>query len=84
MLTVDTTATRYWLYAAGNDSANWESDYAEGIMAIGWSEMGDLSAYGSKEEIRAKMRELYGGTGSYANQVLATWQFANEIKEALI
>ena len=80
VLTVDTSATRYWLYAAGNDSANWESDYAEGIMAIGWSEMGDLSAYSSKEEIRAKMRELYGGTGSYANQVLATWQFANEIK----
>ena len=26
------------------------------------------------------MRELYGGTGSYRNQVLATWQFANEIK----
>ena len=42
--------------------------------------MGDLSAYSSKEEMRAKMRELYGGTGSYKNQVLATWQFANEIK----
>ena len=80
VLTVDTTATRYWLYAAGDGSANWESDYAEGIMAIGWPGMGDLSAYGSKEEMRGKMRELYGGTGSYRNQVLATWQFANEIK----
>lgn len=80
VLTADTTATRYWLYAAGDSSANWESDYAEGIMAIGWSGMGDLSAYSSKEEMRAKMRELYGGTGSYRNQALATWQFANEIK----
>lgn len=80
VLAVDTAATRYWLYAAGDSSANWESDYAEGIMAIGWPGMGDLSAYSSKEEMRAKMRELYGGTGSYKNQVLATWQFANEIK----
>lgn len=80
VLAVDTTATRYWLYAAGDSSANWESDYAEGIMAIGWSGMGDLSAYGSKEEMRAKMRELYGDTGSFRNQALATWQFANEIK----
>ena len=80
VLAVDTAATRYWLYAAGDGSANWESDYAEGVMAIGWPGMGDLSAYSSKEEMRAKMRELYGGTGSYKNQVLATWQFANEIK----
>lgn len=49
-------------------------------MAIGWAELGDLSAYGSKEEIRAAMRKLYGGTGSHRNQVLATWQFANEVK----
>ncbi len=80
VLTVDAASTRYWLYAAGDGSANWESDYAEGIMAIGWSGMGDLSVYSSKEEMRGKMRELYGGTGSYRNQVLATWQFANEIK----
>lgn len=80
VLAADTTATRYWLYAAGDGSANWENDYAEGIMAIGWAELGDLSAYGSKEEIRAAMRKLYGGTGSHRNQVLATWQFANEVK----
>ena len=80
VLAADTAATRYWLYAAGDGSANWESDHAEGIMAIGWSGMGDLSAYSSKEEMRAKMRKLYGGAGSYKNQVLAPWQFANEIK----
>ena len=80
ILTSDTTATRYWLYAAGDGSANWESDYAAGIMAIGWSELGDLMNYSSKEEMRNTMRKVYGGNGSYRNQVLATWQFANEIK----
>lgn len=79
-LTVDETAVRYWLYAAGDGSVNWENDYDEGIMAIGWDDMGDLMQYSSKEEMRAKMREVYGGTSSYKNQVHATWQFANDIK----
>ena len=79
-LTADDTAVRYWLYAAGDGSVNWENDYAEGIMAIGWDDMGDLMQYSSKEEMRAKMREVYGGTSSYKNQVHATWQFANDIK----
>lgn len=79
-LAVDDTAVRYWLYAAGDGSVNWENDYAEGIMAIGWDDMGDLMQYSSKEEMRAKMREVYGGTSSYKNQVHATWQFANDIK----
>ena len=79
-LTADDTAVRYWLYAAGDGSVNWESDYADGIMAIGWDDMGDLMQYSSKEEMRAKMREVYGGTSSYKNQVHATWQFVNDIK----
>lgn len=79
-LTVDDTAVRYWLYVAGDGSVNWENDYDEGIMAIGWDDMGDLMQYSSKEEMRAKMREVYGGASSYKNQVHATWQFANDIK----
>ena len=67
-LTVDDTAVRYWLYAAGDGSVNWENDYAEGIMAIGWDNMGDLMQYSSKEEMRAKMREVYGGTSSYMKE----------------
>lgn len=79
-LKADETATRYWLYAAGDGSANWESDYADGVMAIGWYELGDLMPYSSKEDLRQKMQELFGKDSSYKNQVLATWQFANELK----
>lgn len=79
-LKTDDSAIRYWLYAAGDGSVNWEKDYSEGIMAIGWGNMGDLTAYASKEEMRSKLQELYGESGSYKNQVLATWQFVNELK----
>ena len=79
-LTADDTAVRFWLYAAGDGSVNWEKDYAEGIMAIGWDELGDLMQYSSKEDMRAKMKELFGDNSSYKNQIHATWQFANVIK----
>lgn len=79
-LSTDDKGVRYWLYAAGDGSANWQQDQADGVMAIGWADLGDLSDYSSKEDIRRKMKELYGDTSSYKNQVLATWQFANEIK----
>ncbi len=49
-------------------------------MAIGWDELGDLLAFGSKEEMRDKMKSLYGVENSYRNQALTTWQFANEMK----
>ena len=80
VLTTDVSATRYWLYAAGKYSVNWESDYSAGLMAIGWSDLGDLSEYASKEEIRSKLCELNGEDKSYMHQVNATWQFVNEIK----
>lgn len=79
-LAIDDTAIRYWLYAAGDGSSNWESDYSEGIMAIGWDDLGDFTAYDTKEDMRSKMKDVYGGTSSYKNQVHATWQFANVIK----
>ncbi|MBQ9798901.1 MAG: AAA family ATPase [Thermoguttaceae bacterium] len=77
---VDETPVRYWIYAPGENAENWENDLAQGTMAIGWDELGDLLAFGSKEEMRDKMKSLYGVENSYRNQALTTWQFANEMK----
>lgn len=71
---------RYWIYAAGSLSVNWEDDYANGIMAIGWSEMNDLSSYNTKDEIKNRMQEIYGENTSYKNDSLALWQFVNDVK----
>eukprot|EP00130_Batrachochytrium_dendrobatidis_P008462 XP_006683337.1 hypothetical protein BATDEDRAFT_93096 [Batrachochytrium dendrobatidis JAM81] len=48
-------------------------------MGIGWDEMGDLSQFSSKEEMKTKMKELYGQEYTYMNAAHATWQFANEL-----
>ena len=78
----DTTAesTRYWLYTPGEGSGMWDKFYSDGIMAIGWGEIGDLRAFASKKAMKQKMKDTYDPTLTYMNAAHATWQFANEIK----
>lgn len=73
-------ATRYWVYAPGKDSIMWEEFYKRGVMAIGWEEIGDLSLFKNKSEIKEIMKKIYNPNLSYKNATHATWQFANEMK----
>lgn len=73
-------STHYWMYAAGQGSSMWDEYYKNGIMAIGWSEIGDLTQYDSKEEMKDAMRAHIDSSLSFMNAGHATWQFANEMK----
>lgn len=73
-------SVRYWLYAPGEGSAMWDYFYSHSEMGIGWGEIGDLRVFGSKEDMKQKMKDTYDPTLSYMNAAHATWQFANEIK----
>jgi hypothetical protein len=75
-------ATRYWLFAPGDNAAYWDEFYNLGIMAIGWDEIGDLSDFAKKPDIKNKMIEIYGskdGPQAYKNFVQCTWDFAKEM-----
>lgn len=74
-------SVHYWIYAPGDNACKWNEFYDEGIMAIGWGEIGDLSEFTTKDEMKQKMKEFYGQEYSYKNAAHATWQFANEIKK---
>ncbi len=74
------TTVHYWLYSPGDNAKIWDECYDNGIMAIGWDRIGDLSDYQSKEEMRQKMQELMDPNLSWKMAALATWQFANEMK----
>lgn len=76
----DVDTVHYWIYAPGESSCMWEEFYSEGIMAIGWGEIGDLEAFDSKDAMKAKMKETYDASLSYKNAAHATWQFANDMK----
>lgn len=70
----------YWLYSPGNGAAMWEEFYKQGIMGIGWDEIGDLRTFASKDEIKVRMKEVYTPEKEYKNDAHATWQFAHSIK----
>lgn len=76
----DIQTAHYWIYSPGNNACMWNDFYNEGIMAIGWGEIGDLSTFPTKDTMKQKMKECIEPTLSYMNAAHATWQFANEMK----
>jgi len=48
-------------------------------MGIGWDDLGDLSQYETKTDIKTLMKQKYGEDKSYKNNGHALWQFANEV-----
>lgn len=70
----------YWVYSPGERAGIWNECSANGIMAIGWDEIGDLSEYESKSAIRHAMKEFFDPERSHKNAAHATWQFSHELK----
>ena len=70
----------YWIYAPGDGAMYWDEFYSAGIMGIGWDDIGDLSAYNTKSEMRQAMQEKIDPSRSFKNDAHATWQFVYEMK----
>ncbi len=70
---------QYWLFAPGENANMWDEFYNEGIMALGWDEIGDLSQYKNRNEIKKALVKAYGGTGSKKNDISANDDFLNKV-----
>jgi 5-methylcytosine-specific restriction protein B len=70
---------RYWTLSAGEGGEMWEDFYSNGIAAIGWDNLGDLTTYKNKDALRAKLKELWPADTDKKNDTHACWQFAREI-----
>lgn len=77
---VEPRPRHYWLYSPGPQASEWDEFSSEGIMAIGWDDLRDLSTYPSREAIRQALDVEETG-GSMKNAVLAVWEFQNVIAE---
>ena len=75
----DVETIHYWLYSPGEGAVIWDECYKKGIMAIGWDEIGDLSQYATKTEMKQAMKENIDSERPYTMAAHATWQFANEM-----
>lgn len=76
----DIDTIHYWVYSPGNNASKWDEFYKEGIMGIGWDELGDLISFASKEDMKQAMKKYYGADRSYTNSAHATWQFINDMR----
>ena len=75
----DVKTTHYWIYSPGEGSSFWEEFYKKGIMGIGWDEIGDLTQYPTKEEMKAAMKELIDPNRPYTMAAHATWQSMHDM-----
>lgn len=70
---------KYWLYSAGEKSYKWDEFYKDGIMAIGWDYLGDLTKYSSQEEIANKITKEENRTQYPMNDSKANWEFVKDM-----
>ena len=71
---------RYWLCAPGRNASEWQECVDQGVMLLGWGEIGDLSQYESRDQIIQAMKDIFGDTSTYWMDSFATWQFSHVIK----
>ncbi|MDR1520289.1 MAG: EVE domain-containing protein [Planctomycetota bacterium] len=70
---------RHWLFSPGKQAEMWEEFSTKGIMGIGWDDIGDLTRFGSKSDIKSALKGKYGASTSHINNTLAVWQFTHEV-----
>ena len=70
----------FWVYAPGDNASIWNECYRGSFMAIGWDEIGDLSTFQTKDEMKQEMKAKIDSNLSYKMAAHATWQFANEME----
>ncbi len=66
---------KYWLYSPGASASKWDEFYQNGMMALGWDELGDLSQYKSKDEIRDAFYLIENTDSDRKNDVVANYDF---------
>jgi 5-methylcytosine-specific restriction endonuclease McrBC GTP-binding regulatory subunit McrB len=74
------TGKQYWLFAPGENAFKWDEFYNQGIMGLGWDNLGDLSEYKSKKDIQTKLQELDDVTSSKINDTTANYEFSKTMR----
>jgi len=69
----------YWLYAPAENASLWEECYKQGIMTLGWDELGNLEQYSDKASIVKELQEIYNTSSSKKNDATANYEFKKGI-----
>ena len=71
--------TKYWIYAPGENAEKWDEFYGQGIMAIGYDKLGDLSKLKDKRHIKEALVNEYGFDKDPKNHALANLDIRDNI-----
>jgi 5-methylcytosine-specific restriction enzyme B len=73
-------SARVWLVATGEGGRLWPEFRDEGIVAVGFTPLGDLKEFESRATIHAALKQQLGLKVEPHNDSLAAWQFSREIQ----
>lgn len=69
----------YWLIAPGQGAKFWAEWQAEGVIDIGWEDIGSLEAYETKNDLVTAIARLYPDEGA-KRVAMMLWTFGNVMK----
>lgn len=75
--------TQTWLVRCGRRGEHWDVDLAHSVVVVGWSDVGDLSATRSRDDIAAKLRDAYptASPNLISNRTGQLYRFCHEIQK---
>lgn len=76
----DEDSERVWLISPGGNASQFDEFYREGIVAIDFEKVGDLSAYGDVEDVREAIIERRTSGRRPVHAGWACYQFAHEME----
>lgn len=72
---------KIWICAPGEKASQWNVCLKEGIICLGWYEMGDYSQYKSSKDVKEKMKSVHGQPDhNFSNSCRAVWDFLHTMK----
>lgn len=73
-------ARNIWLFAPGTSGGLWDEMREEGVMAIGWPQLGNLSAYADRDAVARALNVHNPDVMNPVNDALACWQFVHTVQ----
>lgn len=73
-------AHKVWLYAPGENARMWDDCVANNMIYLGWDDLGDLSQFASRDELKDVMQSVYVSEKNFTNDTLSTYDFVYSLK----
>lgn len=70
----------YWLYEPGHKAMYWDEVYENGVIQLSGTELGDLSQYKDKAQIKSALEKSKTFTGSASNVSIQSYDFYHVMK----